>query len=369
MKTKTKNNIFSRPLSLIVAMLIVPLLAAPLINLGHAKAATPPFTVAFVRLDSLNATTSTSGRVCLQPSSAASPTINVVVTFPTTSGTDYTVNQTAGNWALNTTGLDIGETAMPNLPATVSSVSGKTITVTLSSSFTLLTSNLYCFNWTGSNTLTTSSANAAETSQGNIETNAAGPTPIDQTTFAESIITNDQVVVSAVVPPSFTFQLNGNTDSFTQNLSTTSAVSTSGRNVTLITNANSGWIVWAEDLNNKGGQGALQSATDGNYKIAGINGNSPGTNSAVPTAGSENYGLGVTINTNTSGSVSLNPAYDGTSGKAGTLDPSAFLPIASNTGTTNGDIISLNERATVAGQTPAGSDYTDTITLIGAGQF
>jgi hypothetical protein len=290
------------------------------------------------------------------------------VTFPTTGGTDYLLaTQGSGLWTVNTSNLDTGQTAWPGIGVASTAVAGKVVTF---ASTALSVSTLYCFNF-GDAThlpLTTSSAGAAETTQGNIATYTSGAALINQTTYSESIITNDQVVVSAIVPPSFSFALSGNTDAFTTNLTPATVVSTTGRTITIITNAASGWIVWAEDANSSGGKGALNSATAG-HKIAAINGNAPGTASATLTTTNENYGLGVTINTNSSGTLALNAAYDGTSTKAGTLDPVAYYPIASATSPANGDVINLNERANSIATTPEASDYTDTITYTGAGEF
>jgi hypothetical protein len=329
---------------------------------GHAKAA--PFTQAFVRLDRLNATTATGGRVCVKPATTATEA-SVQVTFPTTAGTDYIVNAAFANWTVTTTGLDTGQTVWPGI-GTATAVATKTVTFP---SGDLTVGTLYCFNFAAVNTLTTSSAAAAETTQGNILTRTVAPANIDQTTYSESIITSDQVVISAIVPPSFAFVLSGNTDAFTTNLSTASVVSTSGRTVTLTTNAASGWIVWVKDLNTLAGHGALNSATAGNYKIDGTS--APGAASHTLTVGAEDYGLATTITTDAAlgGVVSLDAAYDGTGAKAGTLDPTQFRPIATSNGTANGDVINLTERSTIAGMTPAANDYTDTMTVIGAGVF
>lgn len=323
-----------------------------------------PFTQAFLRLDRLAATTATGGRVCAQTSTTATEG-KVVVSFPTTAATDYTVNATAANWTVNTTGLDTGQTAWPGI-TTATSVSGKQVTFT---SGDLTAGVLYCFNFSGTNTLTTSSAGASETTKGYIETQTAASAQIDRSMYSQSIISNDQITMSAVVPPSFSFTLSGNTDSFTTDLSTTAVTSTSGRTVSIITNAPNGWIVWAKDLNSSAGKGALQSATAGNYKIAGTT--AAGAASHTLTTGTEDYGLATTITTDAAGggTVTLDTAYDGTGNKAGTLDPTQFRPIASASGTANGDILTLVGRATIAGQTPAANDYTDTLTIVGAGRF
>ncbi len=328
--------------------------------------ASPQFTQAFVRLDTLKATTATGGRVCAKPVTVATEA-SVQVTFPTTNGTDYIVNATNTNWTVTTTGLDTGQTAWPGIGATATAVSGKTVTFASSD---LTVGTLYCFNFGATNTLTTSSALAAETTSGNVLTRTSAPANIDQTYYSESIITNDQVVVSATVPPSFAFVLNGNTDSFATNLSTASINSSNGgRSVTITTNAASGWIVWVKNLNASSSKGSLKSITAGNYNITGVG--AVGSASRLFTAGTEDYGLAANkTDAAGGGTVSLNAAYDGaTPDYAGTLDPNNFRPVASANGTANGDVISFNEKVTIAGQTPAASDYTDTITIIGAGVF
>jgi hypothetical protein len=276
------------------------------------------------------------------------------------------VNATAANWTVTTTNLDAGQVAWPGI-GTATNVTGKA--VTFPSTDLTSTTNFYCFNFSATNTLTTSSAGATETTQGNVQTQTSGAATIDQTTYSESIVASDQVSVSGIVPPSFSFALSGTTDSFTTNLTPTTVVSTTGRTITLITNAASGWIVWAQDLNNNGsGQGALHSTT-ANFNIANINGNAPGVASATLNTTQANYGLGATITTNGSGSAAADAAYDGTATKAGTLDPTRFRPIASANGVTNGDVVTVNERANSIATTPAASDYTDTITFVGAGKF
>lgn len=357
----TNQQASIRPLPVVIAAVLVLSAVFVGLRLGHADAATLN---GFVRFDRLKALTATGGRVCVSPNTAATEA-SVQVTFPTTASTDYAVNATAANWTVNTTGLDTGQTAWPGI-ATATAVSGKTVTFP---SGELTVGITYCFNFSATNTLTTSSAGALESAKGTILTRTSTLTTVDTTTFSESIISDDTLVLNAVVPPSFSFVLSGNTDAFATNLSTTGMVSTSGRTITITTNAAAGWIVWAKDLNTKAGNGALQSATAGTYKIGGTT--APGVASHTLTNGTEDYGLAATITTDAAngGTVALDAAYDGTSNKAGTLDPTQFRPIASANGTANGDIIALNGRATIAGQTPAANDYTDTLTLIGAGQF
>ena len=247
---------------LLVTMLLVAT-AVPAFILNHTEAA--PFTEAFVRLDTMRATQATGGRVCAKPATVATEA-SVQVMFPTTAATDFVVNATAANWTVTTTGLDTGQTAWPGI-GTASAVSGKTVTFP---SGDLTVGTLYCFNFSGTNTLTNSSAGATESVRGTITTRTSAPATIDQTTYDLAIISDDRVTISGVVPPSFSFTLSGNTDSFVTDLSITGVVATNGRTVTIATNAPNGWIVWVRDLNDNGsGRGSLRSATAGNYNIDG----------------------------------------------------------------------------------------------------
>jgi hypothetical protein len=352
-----------RTIFLVTAIAALVIMMISFIQFTRVDAA--PFQSAFIRLDRMTATTATGGRVCANPATVATEA-SVQVTFPTTAATDYVVNATAGNWTVNTTGLDTGQTAWPGI-GTATLVSGKTVTFP---STDLTVGTLYCFNFSGTNTLTTSSAGLAESVRPNILTRTSAPANIDQTTVDLHIISNDQIAVSAVVPPSFTFTLSGNTDSFTTDLSTTAVTSTSGRTVTITTNAPNGWVVWVRDLNNNGaGRGSLTSAIAGSYDIAGST--AVGAAAHTLTTGTEDYGLGVTITTDAGGggTVTVDAAYVGTGSQIGTLDPTGFRPVATANGTANGDVINLTERATIAGQTPAAADYSDTLTVVGAGRF
>src|SRR4051794_23860678 len=98
-----KNNISARITPLIFAALLV---ASGLISiLLVPKAGAVAFTKSYVRLDHLTGTTTTGGRVCATPSATnlASTEGKVVVTFPTTAATDFSVNGTAANWTVDTT--------------------------------------------------------------------------------------------------------------------------------------------------------------------------------------------------------------------------------------------------------------------------
>jgi hypothetical protein len=118
----------------------------------------------------------------------------------------------------------------------------------------------------------------------------------------------------------------------------------------------------------------LQSAVNANYTISNNTTSSLGTAAHTLTNGTEDYGFAVTTVTQggggQAGTASADAAYDSTSGtKVGVIDPTNYRAFASSTGTSNGDIINFVERATIAGITPAGTDYADTLTIVAAGKF
>ncbi len=349
----TKRNI---KLVVAISAALVAQLVAPV---GVAMAA-PQFDQAYLRLDRHKALTTTGGTICAEPTTTATE-VDFSITFPTQAGTDFTVNSTAANWTVTTTDLPAGSTAWIGI-GTATNVTGKTVTFP---SGDLTVGTLYCFNFSGTNTLTNSSTGNSLT--GAMRTRNNTPAIIDETNYATSIIADDQIQVSAIVPPTFILTLSGNTDTFPSNLDPAAILSTAGRTVSVTTNAKGGWIGWAKDS-----QQGLFSATS-NYKI-----NTAGTVNGAPstlTAGTEGYVLDANLTTDAAGgcTVAIDAEYDGATTSAGGTLSANFQPFAACTGappaTSNGDVITLIERAAIAGGTPAGSDYTDVITVVAAGNF
>lgn len=330
-----------------VSVLQIVFLAAPAhaANLGQSM----------VRLDRLKASTATGGTVCAK-STTASVETTVKVTFPT----GFTVNSTAGNWTVTTTNLPSGSTAWIGI-GTASAVSGQDVTFP---SGDMVVGTLYCFNFTGTSTLTTGTAGNDKT--GVVTTQLAGPTTIDTGAYALSIVSDDQIVVTATVPATFSFALSGNTDTFTTNLGTTT-VSTSGRTVTISTNAASGWVAWVKSAN-----AALTSAsTSASIATAGSIDDAP-----TDLASATGYVLDVDVTTDSgtgSGTVSqaagYGAEYNGTNSTSGGTLSTTFQPIAASSGTTDGDVLTLTERAKISAVQAAATDYTDTLTVVAAGRF
>lgn len=340
---------------------------------GVAHAAPPPqFSQAYVRLDRHKTLTDTGAEICVTPSLSDNASF-VDVTFPTQStGTDFVVSSTAAHWTVNTNNLPSGATAWPGI-TTATTVTGKTVRFP---STALTAATQYCFNidaGTGAADRTLENGSPGYLGlSGSVTTyDSSGTTINEQTNWATSVIADDQVVVSAVVPPAFNFTISGNTDAFTSNLDPASIISTSGVTFSIVTNAKGGWISWVKST------GALYSAT-ANYHIYSV---TPGSNPQLAhqlTANSatEDYVLAASIVTDAANGcvVGLDPEYDPgvATDKGGTLSTN-FQTLASCTGTppatSNGDTVGVEERATIAGGTPAGSDYSDVLTIVAAGNF
>jgi hypothetical protein len=379
-KTSQKQKIVITSIAAMIVQFMAPVFA----DVAMA-APIPGFQQVMVRFDRMQALTPTGGMVCATPATAGVET-SVKVKMPTqASGTDYTVNATAANWTVDTLNLPqvpvpsggvytlTTPTAWPGI-GTATAVSGKTVTFP---STDLTVGTTYCFHFSGTNTLTNGDAGYVHVS-GQVDTYDVVPTVINESQYATSVITNDQIAVSAIVPPSFRFSLDGNADAFATDLQTDSIVYTGGRSFSVITNAKGGWIAWVKDSQ----QGLYSSSAA--YKIPTTpspGGGAPGA--LTPTGSSEGYGM--TAQVTTQGTPGCTMAIDALYTPAGPATPTPFnttvagdfsanfQPVVSCTGaapaTSNGDTVRMVEAATIAGGTPAGSDYGDIITVVGAGNF
>ncbi len=345
--------------SLSIIALVFGLVAPFFLMIPRAQAI---FSQAYVRLDRLAASATTGGTVCANPATVGTEA-NVQVTFPS----GFTVNGTAGNWTVTTTNLPPGAVAWIGI-GTATAVAAPTVTFP---SGDLTVGTLYCFNFSGTNTLTNDTAGNDKT--GTITSRTSGLTTIDSTSYALSLVSNDQIVITATVPATFSFALSGNSDTFTGNLSTTT-VSTSGQTVSISTNAQDGWIAWVKSLNaglNSAGTGA-SIASAGSYDDA-----------PTDLASTTGYVLDVDITTDSgtgTGTVSQSAGtgaagdgygaeYNGTNATSGGTLTTSFQPIAASDGTTGGDVLTLIERAKISAVQAAATDYTDTLTIVAAGRF
>lgn len=316
---------------------------------SNARAAS--LTEVMVRFDRMKISTATTGTVCAEPTSTATEA-DVQVVFPAS----YTLGA-AGTFTVNTTNLawPTGGTAWPGIN-TATNVTSQTVTFP---SGDLTAGTLYCFNWTNSGAVTVKSS-ATSSNLGSVTTRTSGPANIDSEQYSTASIADDQIVVSATVPSTFSFALSANTDALGTLSSSSVTTSPTPRTVTVNTNAKNGWMVWARDANT-GLTSASASST--------IASTTPGTNSTL-SAGTAGYNTGFTsTQVGGSGTISIAAPFVGTgAGQGGGLD-TTLRTVATSTGTADTAVLTVKNNVAINAITPAASDYTDTITLIGAGLF
>lgn len=354
MKYGFKNTV--RVARLIPAGMLAFSLILPLLSNNFASAA--DLGQATVRFDRMMISTPTTGTVCAKPSATnlASTEVDVQVTFPT----GYTLGA-FGTFSVNTTDLawPTGGTAWPGIaaPTGAGDITGQT--VKFGSGDLTSSSTLYCFNWTSSTAVQVKSS-ASGSNTGTITTRATGPTTIDSSGYSTASITNDQIVVTATVPSTFSFALSGNTDALGV-LSTAAITSSSpARTATISTNAKNGFAVWAKDL-----YAGLNSGTASKT----IASTTPGTNSTL-TIGQEGYNTGITSSqVGGTGIISIAAPFVGTgTGQGGGLD-TGLRTLATSNGTADTAVLTIKNNVAISATTPGASDYTDTITVVGAGLF
>lgn len=304
-----------------------------------------------VRFDRMKISTPTTGTVCAKSTTTATEA-DVQVTFPT----GYTLG-VFSTFTVNTTNLawPSGGTAWPGIN-TATVVTSQTATFP---STDLTVGTLYCFNWTNSAAVTVKSS-ATSSNSGSVTIRDSVPTTIDTATYNTASIADDQIVVTATVPSVFSFALSANTDAL-GNLSTSSVVtSPTPRTATVNTNAKSGWQVWARDTST-GLASASASST--------ISSTTPGTNSTL-VSGTTGYNTGITTSqVGGTGSITVAAPFIGTAtGQGGGLDTS-LRSLASSTGTADTAVLTIKNNVAISPTIPAAADYTDTITVIGAGLF
>jgi hypothetical protein len=324
------------------AITVLLMVAANNIAFLHQVYAVTEMTHSSVILYNMNASSSGAFAIAFTASAADSAS-SLTINFGSWGGTVNTVQSVSTTGCTAMTGAS---TVLPSSSSLAASGSGNIVTITNVNP--LVSGTSYCAVLTSPTALTNPSAGVytVTTTDGS-----------DSSTPAIDIIPNDQVVVSAIVPPSFTLALSGNTDSFVANLSATSDISTSGVTATINTNAASGWMLWAEDS-----QAGLRSVSAG-HTIASV---ATGASTNLASGhGSEQYALGVT--SVTAGTIAANYNDSGHTGSG--LSASTYYQIASNTVPSSSDNVIVKELANIATTTPASANYTDTVTLIGAGSF
>jgi hypothetical protein len=322
--------------------------------------ATGTLASASVRLDRMKSGTATSVRVVFTTSPLTATEDSVKIDFnaadsSTWTGSSGLVNTTQTT-SVSTCPADTGATALPGTLA----ASGSGAVVTITGVTNLTASTAYCVDLTSASAVTTPTAGEYHPTI----TTYTSATPDDTTTVAVRTVSDDTITVSAAVPPSFNFQLDGNTTTFGGVLISGSKNQTTARTVTVNTNAVAGWTAWVRNSDANG----LYSATAGKN----IAGTTPGTAVNVDSSlNTEQYVWGVNSITQGSGAgtTSTPTAFDATGTNEGTGVDQTYRKFASSTGTASSAVVSIRASATISGLTPAANDYTDTVQVIGAGSF
>lgn len=355
--TTLKSYISGGKVALLAAAfaLLVPLLSPLFLQTTGAASLTD----SYIRLDRMRVSTSNVNTLVVfkVPAGNAATEDRVHVTFP--SSTYITV---AGSPTVNTTGCPAGTTALPGTLA--ASGTGQVVAVTGVTNLSASTS--YCFFIDSGITTTATPIPHTPVSDGNatIDTRSDAVTVVDSTNVGMKTVSDDRVVVNATVFPYLQFTLSGNTDTLTLDQATI-ANSTTPRTVTIKTNGSKGWLGWVKSTN------AGLTSVAASKTIA-----SSGTINSTPTtlaAGSEDFALDADLTTDSAtggtGTVTLDGEYNGAgSNQGGTLNTS-YNTFASANGPTDGDVITLTFRSTISALTPAATDYTDTLFVVGAGNF
>jgi hypothetical protein len=180
----------------------------------------------------------------------------------------------------------------------------------------------------------------------------------DTGNIAVPIATEDQVVISASVDPSISFQISSNTAAL-GTLTTGAVASATAITLTMGTNAASGYVVTIQDEGSGSSDGLYKSSAPQKLIDSG---------SVDPlTAGTEGYGVkGVS---GTGSPTIVAPYLTSNADGVGALQrtPQNFCTYSGPTGATN-QTATLTVKAAIGASTPAGS-YADTITLIMTGNF
>ncbi|HEX8182537.1 MAG TPA: hypothetical protein VF575_02955 [Candidatus Saccharimonadales bacterium] len=341
------------------ALLVAFVLGLGLLLPGNISAA--GMTNTYVRLDRMKAATQSSVRVVFTTSTATATEDTVKLDFNGTDTTTWTGSSGVVNAAQTvTTATCATETGKTALPGTLV-VSGASPVVTITGVTNLAPSTGYCFDLTSTSAVTLPIAGEYHA----VLTTQTGATVDDKAVVALRVVAEDQITVTANVPPTFNFQLDSNTTAFTADLSPGTKRTTTPRTFTVNTNAKTGWVAW---IRNADANGLYSTGVAKNIAPT-----TPGTAVDVDTAAStEQYVWGVTGMSQVAGlgTMAVSTAFDATGGTfEGTGVDNSYRQVASSSGTSDTSVVTLAAAATIAGITPAASDYTDVVQVIGAGQF
>lgn len=358
---KTKNPLRSLVVRISAALTVIGVLIFGLISSNLVFAAT---SMSHVMVLETNMQATGQSALIVAFTAGAADSGSIVLNMGT-STTAVTASQTIGT-TYGGTDCETLTGATAHLPGTPASTGNTNPTITITGTTALSTGTEYCF------VLGTIAAQTAVTNATAGQYTVSLTDGSDSGSVGTDVISNDQVTVSAVVPPAFTMGIQNTSDNFSGNLSSGSVSATSGDTITINTNASHGWYLYGTDAST-----GLHSATAGKTIASGNTTGSvaPGANTTL-SAGAEGYVTGIpaaNISQGTGsglGTTSATAAFASSgSGNGAGLSSTAMYQIASSTGPANSTTVKPLEYASISGVTPAGTDYSDTLTFVGAGSF
>jgi hypothetical protein len=345
---------------------VVVLLVVTLLQPAFASASA--LTQASVRLGRLGISASTSNDALTTFKLNTTPTsvAKIILTFPTGFNlTGTTTTPTTGNYPNTPAGITAPPGTLTGAISSGGTNAGGTITISGLTSASLTSTTLY-----GVDIPTGVITNPATAGQYVITVASANSssTVIDTTNVATyiygSAANQDQVSVSASVAATFSFSLSANTDTVPK-IDPTAIQTSAGVSMVVATNSALGYTAYVKSAN-----GALISATNPGTPI------STGTFDGTPDAlspGTTKYGFVPTTGTactSCTGTLTYDGEYNVTDGThAGSFNGTSFASFEERNGYTNGDTVILKERAAVSSTVVPASDYSDTLTIVVAGNF
>ncbi|MBP6993832.1 hypothetical protein KBB12_01150 [Candidatus Woesebacteria bacterium] len=317
----------------------------------------------------------------------------LVIMRPATVGTElsigisfasgYTVSGTPASITVSTASLPAtyhgqAVTALPGIGAAATASSGQNVTFAATD---MTVGTTYGFYITGGITnpgTTGQKVTRVSTHTDGTPDFSAYTDAIDTSRLATYIVSDnggatdsDQIVITARVAPTYTLILSAQSITLDTSLATVEYPggpqngAVSGVTATATTNANNGHVMWMKANSNSGLTSAVAAAS---IAFAGT------AADATPTslsAGTEGVVVDVDSTTNGSGSLTIAAEFNGASTSAGGTPSTTFQEIASATGPVggSGDVVTILPRVAIASATKSADDYTNTLTVIGAGDF
>lgn len=358
------SNLRKKGVALLIFFSMLLSIALPFISSRTVHAVT--LTEASIRLGRMGADTAantTSARILVvfKPESTATEA-KLVMTWPTSSA--FVVDATPANHLVTDTGIPAnyqGESLTASgITSPATGVAGGEVTFTLPD---VDAGTLYGFFITGG--ITNPSAGNAGTHVVSIATTTSGDSEIDLSNVAVDTVgtDGDQVSVTASVPSSFNMAIADTALPLGALSTSTVAAESMSSPIDIDTNAASGWIIW---IRSEGAGIALTSAST-SYDIDSTDTGSPVTCSA----GTDCYVIDAAsaAGGGSSGSVTEATEYAGNGTTSGGVISTTYEKMASSDGPAVDDTVTLTAIVAISGIAAAAADYTDTLEVIGAGNF